>query len=60
MGPKRPADIPGNIRERFNTNELSLQTLCLFSGNKTLLKEIWHAYQYSVTWPLFAVTEAEK
>lgn len=21
---------------------------------------IWHAYQYSVTWPLFAVTEAEK
>ena len=46
--------------ERFNNSALSLQTLCLLSENKPLLKDIWHTYQYSVTWPLLAVTEAEK
>lgn len=46
--------------ERFNVNVLSLQTLCLLSGNESLLKDIWHAYQNSVTWPLLAVKEAEK
>ena len=46
--------------ERFNVNVLSLQTLCLLSGNESLLKDIWHAYQNSVTWPLLAVKKAEK